>query len=148
MEPGDVIGTLLIFCPLAMYIVASEVVVTNALVSMVIPLVQSVDSMKVTDARLEHDLNACDPMEATDAGMTMEVSADSRNALYAMVNSSLPVAKETDARVEHERNAAPSMDVTDDGMVMEVSAVFSNAELPMVNSPLSAAKETDARLEQ
>ena len=90
---------------------------------MVIPLVQSVDSMKVTIVRLEALLKALDPISVTDAGMTMEViavslnaedlisvifsgnsievSAVCRNAVVSMVNSSLPAAKVTDARLEH-----------------------------------------------
>jgi len=74
MEPGDVIGTLLIFCPLAMYIVASEVVSKNACVETVIPLLQFVDGVKVTDASCVQDRNALVAISVTDAGISMEVS--------------------------------------------------------------------------
>jgi hypothetical protein len=94
---------------------------------MVIPVTQFVDAMKVTDARLIHCKNASFSMVMTDAGMTMEVIAVSRNALIMMIWSSLFSAKVTDVRLVHDLNAPPPMDVTDAGMTMEVIAVDWNA---------------------
>ena len=48
MEPGDVSAIVLIFCPLAMYIVASEGVDVNTLDPKLIPVTQLVDGRKVT----------------------------------------------------------------------------------------------------
>ena len=90
---------------------ASEVVFKNACAETVIPLLQFVDGVKVTDARSEHDSNAYISMDVTDAGMVMEVITVCWNAL-------LPIS------------------VTDEGMVTVVIPDCWNALFPMVNSPL------------
>jgi len=75
MVPGDEISVPLIFCPLTMYIVVSAVVLENAAASIVIPVAESVDAMKVTVVRLVTSKNTHFPMEMTDAGMMMVVRA-------------------------------------------------------------------------
>ena len=112
----------LITCPFLINTLARAAVLWNALLPMVIPLVQSVDAIKVTDVRLEALLKALATILVTDAGMTMEVIAVCRNAedLISVIFS---------------------------GNSMEVSAVSRNAVVSMVNSSLPAAKVTDARLE-
>ena len=65
----------LITCPALIKTDASAVVLENASASIVIPVTESVDAMKVTVVRLVTSKNTHFPMEMTDAGMMMVVRA-------------------------------------------------------------------------